>query len=90
MASSMHAVRPRDLLAVGFFMEPVERLPLSWPLALRRPAGRRRIGPAYVMDACVQAQLSPLGPIKEGPQFRTSAELNMGPVVADVGFSENL
>ena len=42
-------------------MEPVEQLPLSWPLGPRRPAGRRRLGPAYVMDGGVQAQLSPLG-----------------------------
>ena len=35
--STRHDVRPRDLLAVGFKMEPVEGLPLSWPLALRRP-----------------------------------------------------
>jgi hypothetical protein len=63
--STRHDVRPRDLLAVGFKMEPVEGLPLSWPLALRRPVGRRRIGAAYVMDAAVQAQLSTLGPIIE-------------------------
>ena len=63
--STRHDVRPCDLLAVGFKMEPVEGLPLSWPLALRRPAGRRRIGAAYVMDAAVQAQLSTLGPIIE-------------------------
>ena len=60
-----HDVRPCDLLAVGFSMEPVEQLPLSWPLGLRRPAGRRRLGPAYVMDSGVQAQLSPLGPLTE-------------------------
>ena len=52
--STRHDVHPRDLLAAGFKMEPVEGLPLSWPL--RRPAGRRRIGAAYVMDAAVQAQ----------------------------------
>ena len=62
-ASSTQNVHPRALLAVGFSMEPVEQLPLSWPLALRRPAGRRRLGPAYVMDMNVQAQLSPLGPL---------------------------
>ena len=62
---STRNVRPCALLAVGFSMEPVEQLPLSWPLALRRPAGRRRIGAAYVMDAAVQAQLSTLGPIIE-------------------------
>ena len=65
MASSMHHVRPCDLLAVGFSMEPVESLPLSWPLGLRRPAGRRRLGPAYVMDGGVQAQLSSLVPLTE-------------------------
>jgi hypothetical protein len=65
IVSTRHDVRPRDLLAVGFKMEPAEGLPLSWPLALRRPAGRRRIGAAYVMDAAVQAQLSTLGPIIE-------------------------
>ena len=65
VASSTRNVRPCALLAVGFSMEPVEGLPLSWPLALRRPAGRRRIGAAYVMDAAVQAQLSTLGPIIE-------------------------
>ena len=27
------------LLAVGFSMEPVEQLPLSWPLGLRHPLG---------------------------------------------------
>ena len=65
MASSMCDVRPCDLLAVGFSMEQVESLPLSWPLGLRRPSGQRRLGPAYVMDGCVQAQLSPLGPLTE-------------------------
>ena len=65
MASSMCDVRPCDLLAVGFSMEQVESLPLSWPLGLRRPAGRRRLGPAYVMDGGVQAQLSSLGPLTE-------------------------
>ena len=64
MASSMCDVRPCDLLAVGFdSMEPVESLPLSWPLGLRRPAGRRRLGPAYVMDGGMQARLSSLGPL---------------------------
>ena len=58
-------VRPCALVAVGFSMEPVEQLPLSWPLGLRRPAGRRRLGPAYVMDDGVLAQLSPLGPLTE-------------------------
>ena len=61
--ASTRNVRPSALLAVGFSMEPVEQLPLSWPLGLRRPAGRRRLGPAYVMDGGVQAQLSPLGPL---------------------------
>ena len=66
MASSMCDVRPCDLLAVGFSdMEPVESLPLSWPLGLRRPAWRRRLGPAYVMDGGVQARLSSLGPLTE-------------------------
>ena len=65
MASSMCDVRPRDLLAVGFSMEQVESLPLSWPLGLRRPAWRRRLGPAYVMDGGVQARLSSLGPLTE-------------------------
>ena len=63
VASSTRNVRPCALVAVGFSMEPVEQLPLSWPLGLRRPAGRRRLGPAYVMDGGVQAQLSPLGPL---------------------------
>ena len=43
----------------------VEELPLSWPVELRRPSGRRRLGPAFVMDAGVQAQLSSLGPLTE-------------------------
>ena len=46
------------LLAVGFSMEPVEQLPLSWPLGLRHPSWCRRLGPAYVMGGGVQAQLS--------------------------------
>ena len=65
VASSTRNVRPCALLAVGFSMESVEQLPLSWPLCLRRPSGRRRLGPAYVMDGGVQAQLSPLGPLTE-------------------------
>ena len=65
VASSTRNVRPCALLAVGFSMEPVEGLSLSWPLGLRRPSGQRRLGPAYVMDGCVQAQLSPLGPLTE-------------------------
>ena len=64
-ASSTRNVRPCALLAVGFSMEPVEQLPLSWPLGLRRPSGRRRLGPAYVMDGGVQAQLSSLGSLTE-------------------------
>ena len=64
-ASSTQTVHRRALLAVGFSMEPVEQLPPSWPLALRRPAGRRRLGPAYVMDGVVQAQLSHLGSLRE-------------------------
>ena len=55
-----HSMLSCALLAVGFSMEPVEQLPLSWPPGLRRPAGRRRLGPAYVMDGGVLAQLSPL------------------------------
>ena len=48
-------------------MEPVaQRLePLSWLLGLRRPGGQRRRGPLYVMNSDVQAQLSPLGPLRE-------------------------
>jgi hypothetical protein len=65
VASSTRNVRPCALLAVGFSMEPVGGLPLSWPLGLRRPSGQRRLGPAYVMDGRVQAQLSPLGPLTE-------------------------
>ena len=64
-ASSMQRVHRNALVAVGFSMQAVEALPLSWPLALRRPSWRRRLGPAYVMNACVQAQLSPLGSIIE-------------------------
>ena len=64
-ASTMQRVHRNALVAVGFSMQAVEALPLSWPLALRRPSGRRRLGPAYVMNACVQAQLSPLGSITE-------------------------
>lgn len=59
-ASSTQNVRSSALLAVGFSMESVAQLPLSWPLDLRRPAGRRRLGPAYMMNAGVQAQLGPL------------------------------
>ena len=33
--------------------------------SLRRPAWRRRLGPAYVMDGGVQARLSSLGPLTE-------------------------
>ena len=51
--------------AVGFPLQPVEELPLSWPVELRRPSGRRRLGAAFVMDAGVQAQLSSLGPLTE-------------------------
>ena len=58
-------MRPQALLAVGFSMLPVKELPLAWPRELRRPMGRRRIGPAYIMDAGVQAQLSPVGPLAE-------------------------
>ena len=58
VASSTRNVRPLALLAVGFSMEKVGQLPVEWPLHLRRPAGRRRLGPAYVMGAGVQAQLS--------------------------------
>jgi hypothetical protein len=46
-------------------MEPVEQLPLSWPIGLRRPSWRRRLGPAYVMGGDVQAQLSSLGPLTQ-------------------------
>jgi hypothetical protein len=65
VASSTCNVRPCALLAVGFSMEPVEQLPLSWPLGLRRPSWRRRLGPAYVMGGGVQAQLSSLGPLTQ-------------------------
>ena len=58
-------VQPQAVLAVGFCMEPVESLPLSWHFELRRPAGQRRIGPAFVMPLRVQAQLMPLGPLTE-------------------------
>ena len=65
VAINAKRVHRSALLAVGFSMQPVEGLPLSWPLELRRPSGRRRLGPAFVMDAGVQAQLSSLGPLTE-------------------------
>ena len=65
VAVSAKYVHQSALVAVGFSMQLVDGLPLSWPLELRRPSGRRRLGPAYVMDASVQAQLSSLGPLTE-------------------------
>jgi hypothetical protein len=65
VAISVKRVHRSALLAVGFSIEPVEVLPLSWSVELRRPSGRRRLGPAFVMDAGVQAQLSSLGPLTE-------------------------
>ena len=53
-------VPPSALVAVGFSMTAVSSLPLEWPLHKRRPAGKRRIGYAYVMPDETVSQLAQL------------------------------
>ena len=67
---AIHAkhVHQSALVAVGFSMQSVDGLPSSWPFELRRPSGRRRFGPAYVMDASVQAQLSSRAAHRDHPR----------------------
>jgi len=57
-APTDNLVPPRRLLAVGFKMNAVPSLPLEWPLRMRRPGGKRRIGSAYVMPKETVSQLA--------------------------------
>ena len=66
VAQSIQDVRPSAVLAMGFCMgAELNELPLTRPLELRRPKGKRRIGPAFTMPEWTQRQLMPLGPLTE-------------------------